>query len=120
MLLLLDLSCCPLHGHSWTLSPQYAHDPWQLLVCCVLMSRVSSWATKHTAISGFFAKCPTPSDLLGAPRELPVLSTAVVLPSPFFHDYSLYLSYTSQDANQRDFSACLAAYCIQTGAHATF
>ena len=108
MLLLLDLSCCPLHGHSWTLSPQYAHDPWQLLVCCVLMSRVSSWATKHTAISGFFAKCPTPSDLLGAPRELPVLSTAVVLPSPLFY------------ANQRDFSACLAAYCIQSGAHATF
>eukprot|EP01047_Picozoa_sp_COSAG01_P115369 COSAG01_NODE_44021_length_423_cov_1.120370_1_plen_29_part_10 len=24
----------------------YAHDSWQLLVCCVLMSRVSSSQTK--------------------------------------------------------------------------
>ena len=32
----------------------YAHDPWRLLVCCILMSRVSSWETKHNAISSFF------------------------------------------------------------------
>ena len=44
----------------------YAHDPWQLLVACVLMSRVSSWNTKHTAISGFFAQWPTPSAVLDA------------------------------------------------------
>jgi methyl-CpG-binding domain protein 4 len=44
----------------------YAHDPWQLLVACVLMSRVSSWNTKHTAISGFFANWPTPSAVLDA------------------------------------------------------
>jgi hypothetical protein len=35
----------------------YAHDVWQLLVCCVLMSRVSSWDTKHRVIAAFFEKC---------------------------------------------------------------
>ena len=54
----------------------YAHDPWQLLVCCVLMSRVSSWTTKHTAISAFFANWPTPSTVLDAQPDslLPVYS----------------------------------------------
>ena len=53
----------------------YAHDPWQLLVCCVLMSRVSSWATKHSAISNFFAQWPTPSAVLDAEPDslLPVM-----------------------------------------------
>ena len=41
----------------------YAHDTWSLLVCCILMSRVSSWETKHTCISAFFKQYPTPSDL---------------------------------------------------------
>ena len=40
----------------------YAHDPWRLLSCCVLMSRVSSWETKHFCISEFFKAFPTPSD----------------------------------------------------------
>ena len=37
---------------------------WQLLCCCVLMSRVSSWATKHRCISGFFEAFPSPSVVL--------------------------------------------------------
>jgi hypothetical protein len=37
---------------------------WQLLCCCVLMSRVSSWATKHRCISGFFEAFPAPSVFL--------------------------------------------------------
>mmetsp|Transcript_19185 Transcript_19185/g.40206 ORF Transcript_19185/g.40206 Transcript_19185/m.40206 type:complete len:349 (-) Transcript_19185:62-1108(-) len=41
----------------------YAHDTWRLLVCCVLMSRVSSWETKHACISAFFERFPTPTDL---------------------------------------------------------
>ena len=40
----------------------YAHDPWRLLSCCVLMSRVSSWETKHFCIAEFFKAFPTPSD----------------------------------------------------------
>ena len=43
------------------LQEYYAADTWRLLVSCVLMSRVSSWDTKHTCISAFFAKYPTPS-----------------------------------------------------------
>ena len=46
------------------LQEYYAHDMWSLLVCCVLMSRVSSWATKHRCISDFFAAYPTPSAFL--------------------------------------------------------
>jgi methyl-CpG-binding domain protein 4 len=41
----------------------YAHDTWSLLVCCILMSRVSSWETKHGCISSFFKEYPTPSSL---------------------------------------------------------
>ncbi len=44
----------------------YAHDTWQLLACCALMSRVSSWAVKHTTIAAFFARWPTPSALLAS------------------------------------------------------
>jgi len=48
----------------------YAHDPWRLLVCCILMSRVSSWETKHNAISSFFKAYPTPTDMHNAdPKE---------------------------------------------------
>ena len=43
------------------LQEYYAHDAWQLLVACVLMSRVSSWATKHECISKFFQAFPTPT-----------------------------------------------------------
>ena len=46
------------------LQEYYAADMWQLLCCCVLMSRVSSWATKHRCISAFFSAFPTPSDFL--------------------------------------------------------
>ena len=28
----------------------YAHDTWQLLICCVLMSRVSSHDVKHNNV----------------------------------------------------------------------
>jgi len=48
------------------LQEYYAHDMWQLLVCCTLMSRVSSWKTKHNTISAFFAAYPTPSSVLDA------------------------------------------------------
>ena len=48
------------------LQEYYAHDAWQLLVACVLMSRVSSWATKHDCISRFFERFPTPTDALAA------------------------------------------------------
>ncbi len=44
----------------------YAHDAWQLLACCVLMSRVSSWAVKHNTIAAFFEQWPTPTALLAA------------------------------------------------------
>ena len=39
------------------------------------MSRVSSWATKRNAISGFFARWPTPSAVLDAEPDslLPVM-----------------------------------------------
>jgi len=46
------------------LQEYYAHDVWQLLCTCVLMSRVSSWETKHNTISAFFEAYPTPSHLL--------------------------------------------------------
>ena len=46
------------------LQEYYAADQWQLLCCCVLMSRCSSWDTKHRCISGFFAAYPTPSAFL--------------------------------------------------------
>lgn len=38
-----------------------AADAWQLLCVCVLMSRVSSWETKHRCISAFFGAYPTPT-----------------------------------------------------------
>ena len=44
----------------------YAFDQWQLLIACVLMSRVSSWNTKHSAIAAFFERWPTPSDAIVA------------------------------------------------------
>ena len=46
------------------LQEYYAQDMWQLLCVCVLMSRVSSWATKHRCISSFFELFPTPSAFL--------------------------------------------------------
>ena len=47
----------------------YAHDTWRLLVCCILMSRVSSGKVKHQCISGFFEKYPTPTDFIHAKSE---------------------------------------------------
>ena len=47
----------------------YAHDPWRLLVCCVLMSRVGSTNTKHTCTSNFFEKYPTPTAFIEAKYE---------------------------------------------------
>lgn len=43
------------------LQEYYATDVWRLLVSCLLMSRVSSWNTKHRCISDFFQSYPTPS-----------------------------------------------------------
>ena len=43
------------------LQEYYAADTWRLLVSCILMSRVSSWNTKHTCISAFFELYATPS-----------------------------------------------------------
>jgi len=47
------------------LQEYYAADTWRLLVSCVLMSRVSSWNTKHTCISSFFERYATPSAFAG-------------------------------------------------------
>lgn len=46
------------------LQEYYADEPWKLLVCCALMSRVSSHETKTRCIEGFFSLCPTPSDFI--------------------------------------------------------
>ncbi|CAM9427683.1 unnamed protein product [Ectocarpus fasciculatus] len=46
------------------LQEYYAADTWRLLVACILMSRVSSWETKHNCISAFFALYPTPTAFL--------------------------------------------------------
>ena len=51
------------------LQEYYAADVWQLLCCCVLMSRVSSWSTKHRCISDFFEAFPTPSAFLSTVVE---------------------------------------------------
>jgi methyl-CpG-binding domain protein 4 len=46
------------------LQEYYAHDSWRLLACCILMSRVSSWAVKHNTIAAFFERYPTPTAFL--------------------------------------------------------
>jgi len=51
------------------LQEYYAHDAWQLLIACALMSRVASGALKHECISNFFAKFPTPSAALAADSQ---------------------------------------------------
>ena len=43
------------------LQEYYCADSWRLLAACILMSRVSSWDTKHTCISAFFQLYPTPT-----------------------------------------------------------
>ena len=48
------------------LQEHYADDGWKLLVCCALMSRVSSHETKTRCIEAFFALCPTPTAFLEA------------------------------------------------------
>ena len=67
------------------LQEYYAHDAWQLLVACVLMSRVSSWATKHDAISAFFAAYPTPTAALAATPDdaLAILRPLGLFPNRF-------------------------------------
>merc|ERR1719387_3372730 len=61
----------------------YAHDPWRLLSCCVLMSRVSSWETKHFCIPEFFKAFPTPSDF-SPQAEDPSLVRDVIRPLGLF------------------------------------
>jgi methyl-CpG-binding domain protein 4 len=51
------------------LQEYYAHDSWQLLACCALMSRVSSAAVKTRVLAAFFELCPTPSALLDTSAE---------------------------------------------------
>mmetsp|Transcript_2962 Transcript_2962/g.9254 ORF Transcript_2962/g.9254 Transcript_2962/m.9254 type:complete len:224 (-) Transcript_2962:240-911(-) len=51
------------------LQEYYCADVWRLLVSCILMSRVSSWDTKHRCISNFFAAYPTPSDFASETDE---------------------------------------------------
>lgn len=46
------------------LQEYYAADTWRLLVSCILMSRVSSWDTKHNCISAFFSLYSTPTAFL--------------------------------------------------------
>jgi len=46
------------------LQEEYCQCPWRLLISCVLMSRVSSASVKTHAIDGFFAKYPTPTDVM--------------------------------------------------------
>ena len=67
------------------LQEYYAHDAWQLLVACVLMSRVSSWATKHDTISAFFAAYPTPTAALAAEPDdaLAILRPLGLFPNRF-------------------------------------
>jgi hypothetical protein len=45
-----------------------AHDCWQLLICCVLMSRVSSHNVKHNTIAAFFQRYFHTMLLVVAPR----------------------------------------------------
>ncbi|KAK3277230.1 hypothetical protein CYMTET_14746 [Cymbomonas tetramitiformis] len=61
----------------------YAHDTWQLLICCALMSRVSSHNVKHNTISAFFHRFPTPSDALDAEPEevLKIIAPLGLFPS---------------------------------------
>lgn len=59
----------------------YAHDVWQLLVCCVLMSRVSSWETKHRVIAAFFEKYASTRVMISIghvknSRDFPIASSA--------------------------------------------
>ena len=51
------------------LQEYYAHDTWQLLACCALMSRVSSAAVKSRVLAAFFERCPTPTLFLDTPAE---------------------------------------------------
>lgn len=43
------------------LQERFCGDVWQLLVSCLLMTRVSSADTKDKALAGFFGTYPTPS-----------------------------------------------------------
>ena len=55
---------CQMRSRRFGNPPPQAADMWQLLCCCVLMSRVSSWSTKHRCISGFFQAYHSPSAFL--------------------------------------------------------
>lgn len=65
------------------LQERYAHDPWRLLIACVLMSRVSSAATKERCIEDFFHRCPTPTEALKAdPADiLPLIKSLGLFPT---------------------------------------
>ena len=66
------------------LQEYYAADTWRLLVSCILMSRVSSWTTKHTCISNFFKSYPTPTAFANEPEWSNV--KAVINPLGLFDD----------------------------------
>ncbi|QDZ22488.1 hypothetical protein A3770_07p50060 [Chloropicon primus] len=72
----------------------YAHDAWRLLACCILMSRVSSWETKHSAIAEFFRVFPTPSDFS---EQDPDLARGVMHPLGLFDNrYKALVSLTNR------------------------
>ena len=58
------LTKCPPPSPAPLLQEFYCHDMWQLLCVVVLMTRVSSWNTKHVAISAFFEAYPTPTAVM--------------------------------------------------------
>ena len=59
----------PSERASSLLQEEYAGDPWRLLAACNLMSRVSSHTTKVRCLTAFFARFPTPSELLALGAE---------------------------------------------------
>lgn len=67
------------------LQERYAHDGYRLLCACIMMSRVSSAATKERCITEFFEKWPTPSKfLLADPSSVqPVLLSLGLFPQRY-------------------------------------
>ena len=67
------------------LQEHYAHDGWKLLCACIMMSRVSSAATKERCITEFFELWPTPTAfLLADPTDVePVLHSLGLFPQRY-------------------------------------
>ncbi|XP_062522214.1 uncharacterized protein LOC134196998 [Corticium candelabrum] len=55
----LHFSPSPMH----LIQEDYHHDPWKLLICCILCSRTST-PQKFDVICEFFSMWPTPSDVI--------------------------------------------------------